>query len=482
MTGSRQIGYLGIDVGTSGTKVVLLGVDGQLIADATEAYRVSTPEPGRAETDPNTWLAAVDAAVTRIGPALVACRLRAAAVVGQMHGAVLCDRAAAPIGPAILWPDRRAEAELAHWYTLSQPQRDRLANPLVPGMTGPILAWLATHRRELVDRAGTVLLPKDAVRAALTDRLAGNSQVALTDRSDASATLLWDVAANTWAADVCTAVGVPTRLLPAVVPSATVVGESDRIARLVDGATPEVPLAAGAGDTPAALLATGPVDLLINFGTGAQVLRARLAPERGTADASTHLYADAADAWYAMAALQNGGLALDWAARALGLSWEGFLSAVATGRAGEITFMPFLTGERGGVASPSSHGGWLGLRADTTTNDLARAAAEGVLFAIRRGMELLGESLGEAGIVTLTGGGWRSALLCRLAADILGRPVRRLEIRSASAAGAAMLAARGVGDKIEPGRTKAEPIEPTPGASVDSAYQTWLARTALAES
>lgn len=477
----RTAGYLGVDVGTSGTKVALLDGDGRLVADAAESYSVTIPEPGYAETDAASWRVALDAALTRIAPALTRVDLRGAAVVGQMHGAVLCDEAARPLAPAVLWPDRRAEAELAQWRAFPQATLDRLANPIVPGMTGPILAWLAAHRPELMNRAAMVLLPKDVVRAALATATAGARAGAVTDRSDASATLLWDVPVDGWAEDVCAAAGVPSRLLPDVVTSAAVVGETSRIADLVDGATADVPLVAGAGDTPAALLATGPVDVLVNFGTGAQVLVGRSGPHREGADPSTHLYADAGDGWYAMAALQNGGLALDWVARVLGLSFDGLLAAIADGGSGEVTFLPFVTGERGGVASPSSHGGWLGLRADTTRSDLARAAVEGVLFAIRRGMELLGEAVGGTGVVTLSGGGWRSPVVCQLAADVLGRPVQRLDVRSASAAGAAMLAARGVGDDVEPDRTAGELVEPAPAARMDAAYRTWLERTTAAE-
>jgi xylulokinase len=481
MTG-RQVGYLGIDVGTSSTKVAVLDADGRLVADAAEAHSVSTPQPGHVETDPVTWRAAVDTALRRIGPSLADVRLRAAAVVGQMHGAVLCDHTAVPLAPAILWPDRRAEHELGRWHELPDSARGRLANPIVPGMTGPILAWLAAHRPELVDRAAVVLLPKDVVRAALSGRSETHSAGLVTDRSDASATLLWDVAADRWAADICSTVGVGTRLLPEAIPSATLVGETSRVAELVDGATAAVPLVAGAGDTPAALLAVGSVDVLVNLGTGAQVLVGRPTPERGGADPSTHLYADAGGGWYAMAALQNGGLALDWAARALGLDWAGFLSAIASGRSGAATFLPFVTGERGGVASPASRGGWLDLRADTTRNDLARATAEGVLFAIRRGTELLGDATGAAGPVTLSGGGWRSALLCQLAADVLNRPVQRLDVRSASATGAALLAARGVGDEVVSQRSTNSQLAPTPdNTGIEAAYRTWLDRVAAAE-
>ena len=141
-----------------------------------------------------------------------------------------------------------------------------------------------------------------------------------------------------------------------------------------------------------------------------------------------------------------------------------------------MSFLPFLTGERGGVASPSSVGGWLGVGLDTTRDDLARAAVEGVLFAIRRGAELLAEPMSGQSEITLSGGGWRSSLLVALAAGVLGRPVRRLRLRSASALGAAMLAARCIGEDLVPERPQDSVVSPTGSPQLEDAYQRWLAR------
>lgn len=476
----RQEAVLGVDVGTSSTKLALIGTDGRLLAAAEEPHPVTTPQHGWAETDPARWTAAVDAAAERINPAIEDVRLRGIGVVGQMHSAVLCDATGAPVGPAVLWPDRRAEFQVARWRALPQPQRQALANPLVAGMTGPIVAWLAEHRPDLVERAEVVLHAKDVVRTALLDE--PTSPAPVTDRSDASATLLWDVAADRWAAEICAAVEVPARLLPTVLASSSVVGRTGWVARVAPGGSTDVPVIVGAGDTPAALLATAPAGLLVNFGTGVQVLAARTAPDRGGADESTHLYADAGDGWYAMAALQNGGLALEWVGRVLGLTWDALLAAAAKGSAGSVTFLPFLSGERGGVASPTSQGGWLGLSVSSTRDDLARAAVEGVVFAIRRSVELLGyrDSTGSPP-VTLSGGGWRSDLLCRLAADALGRPVRRVDVRSSSATGAAMLAARAAGVETRPAAPAGAPLQPSTPAEVDVRYRQWLDRLAAAE-
>lgn len=476
----RQEAILGADIGTSSTKLALIGTDGRLLAAGEAAHPVTTPLAGHVESDPATWTAAVDAAAGHISSAIGAARLLGIGVVGQMHGAVLCDGAGVPVGPAVMWPDRRAEAEVARWRGLPPRQRQALANPLVPGMTGPMVAWLAEHRPDLVERAEAVLLTKDVVRAALLDEPAAPGPV--TDRSDASATLLWDVPADRWAVEVCDAVGVPARLLPRVVSSYSVVGRTAWAGRVAPGGSADVPVVAGGGDTPAALLASAPADLLVNFGTGVQVLAARTAPDRGGADGSTHLYAEAGDGWYAMAAVQNGGLALEWVARVLGLTWNSLMTAAAQGTAGPVTFLPFLSGERGGVASPTSHGGWLGLTTASSRDDLARAAVEGVVFTIRRSVELLGHGNSTgAPPVTLSGGGWRSALLCRLTADALGRSVRRVDVRSASATGAAMLAAHAAGVEVQPVRSAGAQLEPAPSTELEGGYRRWLDRLGAAE-
>jgi xylulokinase len=426
---------LGADVGTSGLKLVALAEDGAVVAEAEEAYEPERPQPGWAQNDVGTWLAALVRAEDRLSLPAPA---RALGLSGQMHGAVLVDERGAALGPALLWPDSRAAGLLDRWRRLPAADRAALANPLVPGMTGPLLAWLAAHEPSSVATAAGVVLPKDAVRAGLVPGAPA------TDRSDASATLLWDVVADDWSAAAVSAAGVPSRLLPAVRPSAEVVG-----------AWRDVPVVVGGADTPLALLASGVEDgLLVNLGTGVQVVRAGAAPV-AEAEPVVHRYADVDGGWYAMAALQNGGSAWAWVRGVLGLSWPEFfgLAESAPAGAGGVRFAPFLTGERGGVAGPDDRGAWSGLGAGTTRADLARAAVEGVVGAVGAAAELLGAG-GDP--VVLTGGGGRSPLVRQLLADALRRPVSWLPLRSASAIGAAVLAGRGIGLAVVP-RMEPEP-------------------------
>ena len=454
---------LGADLGTSGLKLLALDAAGAVVAQAERAYEHDRPAPGWAEIDVRTWRSAFDEAVAAIAPGLADAHVRGLGFSGQMHGVVLVDGSGTALRPALLWPDQRAVGELARWRELSAEHRAALANPLVAGMTGPLLAWLARHEPESVGHAAAVLLPKDALRTSL---LAGAGPP-VTDRSDASATLLWDVAAEGWSAAAVGAAGIAAGLLPEVRPSAEVVGA----ASLPFG---DVPVVVGGADTPLALLAAGASGTQVNLGSGAQALRSRVRPS-ALAEPVVHTYADTAGGWYAMAALQNGGSAWEWACGVLGLSWSDFLAAAASvpAGAGGVVFRPFLTGERGGVAGPDDRGGWTGLGAGTTRADLARAALEGVLFAVRAAVELLGEP--DAAPVVLTGGAARSDLVVQVLADVLGRPVRPSGLRSASAVGAALLAGRGVGLDVEPQRSAGALVEPRADRDLGDARARWSA-------
>lgn len=454
---------LGADLGTSGLKLVALDDAGAVVAEAEADYAVESPAPDRAETDVRAWRAALDEALADLGQGLPGARVRALGLSGQMHGAVLVDAAGAALRPAILWPDQRAATELDRWRALADADRAALANPLVPGMTGPLLAWLATHEPEVVARAAAVLLPKDALRANLLP----GADPRVTDRSDASATLLWDVVADGWSAAAVGASGVPAGLLPAVRPSAEVAGT----ARLAVG---DVPVVVGGADTPLALLAAGvTAGIQVNLGTGAQLLRPGWAPRPVDAPV-VHGYADVSGGWFAMAALQNAGSAWAWVCDVLGLTWPELFEAAAAAPAGAggVAFRPFLTGERGGVAGPTDRGGWTGLQPGTTRADLARAAVEGVVFAIGAAAELL-DVPGDGAPIVLTGGGARSALTRQLLADVLHRPVRYLRMRSASAIGAAVLAAAGAGLDLVPDRRADPVLDPRPQPVLAEAARAW---------
>jgi xylulokinase len=473
--------YLGIDLGTSGLKLTVVGPDGSVLAEAEETYDVRAPRLGHAETDPRDWAEALGRAGKRLASSgwadpVTGSALAAAAVTGQMHGAVLTDADGVPVRPALLWPDQRAADALTQWRALPPEARGRLSNPLVAGMAGPLLTWLHEHEPESLVRTTAVTSPKDWLRRELTG-------VAGTERSDASATLLWDVVADTWSPEAVALAGIAPDLLPTVVPSDAVVGTTADGVLDVTGGDP-VPVVAGAADTAAALVAleaSGAVPswrdaVVVNAGTGIQIVRPGVSPTPRV-DPVTHLYADASGGWYEMLAIQNGGFALTWAQRALGVGWEESVALAREAQPGAsgAVFVPFLTGERGGVAPAGASAGWSSLTTSTGRAELLRATFEGYAFTVRRGIEMLGE---HAGPVLLSGGGGRDPWVRQLLADVLDRPVSYVAMRSASAVGAAVLAARGVGQQlpVTPPVVHVEPADPARREALRAAYDRWLAR------
>jgi xylulokinase len=464
--------YLGVDLGTSGLKLTLVSANGVVLGEAEASYDVRSPEAGWAETNPEDWSRALNAAsadlfgVVTSGPAPT---LAAIGFTGQMHGVVLVDDEGRPVRPAVLWPDQRAAGCLDAWTSLPQAARTRLANPIVPGMAGPILSWLHAHEPAALAATAAVLSPKDWLRSVLTGERA-------TERSDASATLLWDIVTDDWSRDALRLSGLSRSQLPPMVGSDTAVGRARTEAAAVPVA--DVPVVAGGADTACALTALRAVGapdgwgdtLVVNVGTGVQILRPGVAAVPRL-DPVTHLYADTDGGWYEMLAIQNGGLALSWVQDVLGLGWPDLVAAARQARpgAGGATFVPFLTGERGGVARQASTASWSGLTASTGRAEVARAAFEGLAFAIRRGTELLG---GARGPVLLSGGGAREPWLRQLIADVIGAPMRYVDLRSASAVGAAVLAARGVGCSV-PVQAGIVEVVPSGDASLDEAYQRW---------
>ena len=465
--------YVGADLGTSGLKLVAVDADGSVVAEAEQAYPVQTPRPGWTEADPQTWVSALRAACESVAPQLRGHRVAGLGIAGQMHGLVLCAADGRPVRPAMLWPDRRAEVALPAWRSLPPQARARLANPLVAGMTGPMLAWAAAAEPDVLASATVALLPKDYVRSVL-------GGPACTERSDASATLLWDVESDGWATDLVAELGLRGDLLPDVRDSAAVVAEAAWPAD--DTAARGVPLVVGAADTAAALHAGGglaPGAVQVNLGSGAQVLCGVDEPKPAT-DPATHLYADPVGGWYAMAAIRNAGLALDRVRHLLDLTWDdlfGLAETTAPG-AGGVSFLPFLSGERGGVAGPSSRGAWLGLDDRTTRAELARAALEGMVFAVRRGVDLVGARPAQ---VRVSGGGTRSPAVRQALADVLGAELELVPARSASAIGAAMLAAQGAGSALPITSQVTTVVSPGPAPELSVAYERWSERLPSAD-
>jgi xylulokinase len=438
---SHQVTVLGIDLGTSSVKAVVARLDGSVAGQATGDYPVVSAHPGWSETSPADWLAATASAV-RTAVAQAGAGPVAIGLSGQMHGLVPTAEDGRPVRPAMLWSDARATRELRRYRLLPTAVRTRLANPLSPGMAGPMLAWLAADEPAAYAALRWALQPKDWLRAQLTGRFA-------TEPSDASATLLYDVTGDAWDADVIDALGLDAGKLPPVLArSAERAGTLTRDAAALLGLPAGIPVAAGAADTAAAALGSGltePGMVQLTIGTGAQLVKPLAAlPDPLTTTPVAHLYRAATDTgWYTMGAVLNGGLALGWVCRALGADWQQLYAAAAMApRPDDPFFLPHLHGERTPYLDPALRGAWTGLSPRHDRRQLLRAALEGVAFAIGDALEFVlapGEKVAQ---LRLAGGGSTDPAWRQMLADILGCALAPVQVPAASGLGAAFLGAR----------------------------------------
>jgi xylulokinase len=433
------VSLLGVDLGTSSVKAVITGAGGETIGMATRSYAVESVNPGWVESDPRAWwretVTAVRGVVAQARSSGVA-RPSAVALSGQMHGVVLADDRLEGVRPAILWADTRASDVMRAYDRLDRVAMARLANPVFAGLAGPILLWLNRYEPSMMTIARWALQPKDWLRARLTGEV-------LTEPSDASATLLYDVPGERWDTEVIDALGLDRRLFAPFVPWAgEPAGRLTASSAAELGLDPGLPVAAGGGDTAAAMFGTGlrePGRVQLTLGTGGQIVTAVDEPTRG--GTGTTLFRTAARrGWYQMAATTNAGFALDWVRGVLGATWEELYGA-ASARISDMDplFLPHLTGERTPWLDPTMRGAWVGLSLDHDRTTMLRASLEGVAFTIRAAMETLAGPEPRS-TVRLAGGGSTDPAWRQLIANVLGTSLDAVDVPAASARGAALLA------------------------------------------
>ena len=434
---------LGLDLGTGSCKALLLSADGAVVAEASRRYAVTAPQFGWAESSPLEWWEAIGAAA-REAVGTYSAQVRAIGLSGQMHGVVLCDRHGHPTRDAILWSDGRSSRVLEQFSGLSARQLERLGNPIVAGMLGSSLLWL--KQQQQLESVRWALLPKDWLRWQLTGEV-------LSEPSDASGTLLYDLEQDTWAWDILEQLELPN-LLPDLRGSSSVAGTLTPYAAAHLGLPPGIPVALGGGDTPCAMLGNGilsPDTAQLSVGTGAQII---VPSQTAQHNPSTHCYRTVLDSgarFYAMAAMQNAGLALERVRGWLGVEWSEFHNlAFGVSDTQNLIFLPYLSGERTPHLNPNARGAFLNLGLQHTKNHLARAALEGVAFSIADGLEALKATGLSIPALQLVGGGtleprWRQ-LLC----DTLQTPLYSSGTSNASARGAALLAGLAIGTYSSP--------------------------------
>jgi xylulokinase len=415
---------VGIDVGTTGVKALAISPDGEVLARAEVGYPLSTPHPGWSEQDPDDWARAADEALARLGvePAGIG-------LSGQMHGLVCLDADEHVLRPAILWNDQRTGEQCAEIEAVVGRQRlvELTGNRALPGFTAPKLLWLREHEPETYARIAHVLLPKDYVRLQLTGERA-------IDVADASGTLLLDVAARRWSAEVLDALQLDAAWLPRLLESPEVSGVT----------AAGVPVAAGAGDQAAGALGVGvdrPGPLSVVLGTSGVVFAA-LPGYAHDAEGRAHVFCHAVpDAWHAMGVMLSAAGSLAWLQGVLAAPYDELLADAEAAPAGAegALFAPYLAGERTPHADPDARAALVGLSVRHDRRAVVRSVLEGVAYGLRDSLELL-QSLGmTADVGRISGGGARSALWTKIVASVLDLPLERTAVEEGSAYGAALL-------------------------------------------
>ncbi len=432
--------YLGLDIGTSSVKAVLVDGADHLVATAERSLVVDRPHPLWSEQDPESWVVATVAAVDELAavrPAEVAA-VAGVGLSGQMHGAVLLDAADRVLRPAILWNDGRTAAECRALEAAFPALHAVTGNLAMPGFTAPKLLWVKAHEPAVFAATARVLLPKAFVRLRLTGE-------AVEDMSDASGTLWLDPAKRDWSDAALSACGLTRATMPRLVEGSEVSGRlrADLAARWGMMAPPVV--AGGAGDNAATAVGLGAIaagDAFLSLGTSGVlwVTTDRFAPNPASA---VHAFAHALPGtWHQMGVMLSAASCLAWWAEVTGAAAADLLAELGddpTPGAGPL-FLPYLTGERTPANDPELRAIFAGLGAATDRRAMTRAVLEGVGHAVVDNRDALAAAGTRVDEIDLVGGGSRSRLWAQILADQLEIPVHRVEEGAVGAAhGAARL-------------------------------------------
>lgn len=410
--------FIGIDLGTSAVKVILLGEKGELLATSSEPLNVSRPYPLWSEQDPKLWWQATDRAMRSLRSLHRLDAVMAIGLSGQMHGATLLDKQNKVLRPAILWNDGRSSAECELLQSRITDALSITGNLLMPGFTAPKLLWLAKHEPEVFSLVAKILLPKDYLRWCMSGDFA-------TDMSDAAGTMWLDVRQRCWSETMLEACQLTTAQMPKLYEGTQITGQlSTKIARRWH--MPAVPLVAGGGDNAAGAVGAGIVDAgqtMLSLGTSG-VYFAATSGYLARPESTVHSFCHALpQRWHLMSVMLSAASCFDWATRLTGLPGVADLVAAAqnaSDNAQSLWFLPYLCGERTPHNNPKAKGVFFGLTHQHGPAELARAVLEGVGYALADGIDAVNACGIRPDSVILIGGGARSHYWRQMLADISG--------------------------------------------------------------
>ncbi len=460
---------LGIDVSTTATKAVLIDEAGAVRAIGLIEYEFETPQPLWSEQAPELWWAGAQAAIRS---ALASAEVRAEEVVGvgltgQMHGAVLLGAAGNVLRPAILWNDQRTGAECELIRRAVGPERliEITGNDALTGFTAPKLVWVREHEPDVWARIAHLLLPKDYVRLHLTGEYA-------VDVADGAGTLLFDLAARTWSAELVAALGIDPDWLPATFEGPAVTGVISAAAAVATGLRPGTPVVAGGGDQAANGVGLGvvaPGTTALSLGTSGVVFAPTDQPifdRLGRVHAFCHALPGR---WHLMSVMLSAAGSLRWFRDTLapGLAFGDLVARAGDVPAGSdgLFFLPYLSGERSPHPDPLARGAFVGLTLGHDRRHLTRAVLEGVAFGLRDGLDLMiAAGLPAPVQIRASGGGTASPLWRQILADVLDAEIATVNTTEGAAYGAGLLAAVGVGWYSDVESASSAIVIPSPAA------------------
>ena len=434
--------YIGIDIGTSEVKALLLGPDQRVIGSAGAALSVSRPHPGHSEQDPADWWTATQAALAALRAAHPAeyAATEAIGLSGQMHGAVLLGAQDRVLRPAILWNDTRSATECAEMMAELPALSDLGGSLAMPGFTAPKLRWVARHEPEVFRQVSKVLLPKDHVRLMLTGEH-------VSDLSDASGTLWLDVRRRDWSDELLALTGLTRAHMPRLVEGSQAGGRLKADVAQALGLRPDTVVAGGAGDNAASAVGMGAVEAgqgFLSLGTSG-VLFVVTPDYQPNAASATHAFCHAVPGrWHQMSVMLSAASALQWVSHLLGAANAGEVATraaalSASDRAASPLFLPYLSGERTPHNDAKVRGSFHGLDFDTDAARLGYAVMEGVSFGLLDGLAALNAAGSTVSRLSLVGGGARSAFWAQMLASALDVEI---VTHGGSAVGGALGAAR----------------------------------------
>ncbi len=467
--------FIGLDLGTSGVRALLVDGEGIVLASADRGLQVSHPNSGWSEQNPQDWITASHHALQDLraqSPAQVA-RVRGVGLSGQMHGATLLDAAGNVLRPCLLWNDTRSHAQAAA-LDATADVRALSGNIVFPGFTAPKLMWVAEHEPEVFARIAKVLLPKDYLSYWLTGRAAS-------DMSDSAGTSWLDVGARQWSDRLLTAGNMRRDQMPDVIEGTDVAGTIRPELAHELGLPADVQVGAGGGDNAAAACGVGAMrdgDGFVSLGTSGVLLAARDG-FHPYPDSAVHTFCHAVpDRWYQMGVMLAATDSLNWLSGITGASPAELTADLSDLRApSRVRFLPYLSGERTPHNDSAVRGAFVGLDIATDRAELTQAVLEGVSFGLRDSLEALRETGAELPVLLAIGGGTGSRYWVELLATVLGVPLQLpAQGEFGAALGAARLAICGV-TGADPLRVMTKPeiaetIDPNPllNAAFDEAY------------